>query len=188
MLSPELVILLLFVLIAVGLYMAYASVISKRNNLLEAKSGIDVQFKKRYDLIPNILSVAKRFMAHEEEIFTKITELRTSAINSKSGSNESIKLNSELDSLVSKLMVSVENYPELKSDATMVQAMKTYNEVEEHISAARRFYNSAVKELQNAVMIFPTSLFKNYAADVMDADYYECSQVERQAINAQDYL
>lgn len=182
--------LLLIVLVIFGIwfYFMYATVIKNRNTLLEAKSGIDVQFKKRYDLLPNILTIAKKFMKHEEEIFTKITELRTKAMSAPSGSQESISLNSQLDGLVSQLKVSLENYPQLKSDATMVQAMKTYNEVEEHIAASRRFYNSALTQLNNSVMIFPGSMFRNYAADVLDSKYYECDETSKQSINAKDYL
>ncbi len=175
-------------IIGAWLYSQYVNVIRNRNSLLEAKSDIDVQFKKRYDLIPNILAIAKRFMAHEEEIFTKITQLRTQAMSVPAGSEEALKLNTQIDSLVSQFKVSLENYPQLKSDATMVQSMQTYNEVEEHIAAARRFYNSALTQLKNSVMIFPSSLFKGCAADVLDSQYYESEEVAKQPINAKDYL
>ncbi|MDD3766500.1 MAG: LemA family protein [Eubacteriales bacterium] len=180
--------ILLFIgLIAIViLYSCYVSVIKNKNALLEAKSGIDVQFRKRYDLIPNILSIAKRFMEHEKTIFTDITELRSKAMNAAPGSDEQIKLNSQMDGLLSKLMVSVENYPQLKSDQTMIQAMKTYSEVEEHIAAARRFYNSALTQLRNSVMIFPSSLFASYAADVINSAYYETDEEIRKPINAAD--
>lgn len=170
------------------LYNCYVRVIQCRNSFLEAKSGIDVQFKKRYDLIPNVLTIASKFMEHEKEIFTKITELRTQAMNAPAGSNQSLELNSQLDSMLGQLKVSMENYPTLKSDATMVQAMRTYNEVEEHIAAARRFYNSALTQLNNTVMIFPSSMFRNYAADVLDAKYYEAEEAAKVSINAGDYL
>ena len=87
-----------------------------------------------------------------------------------------------------QLMVSVENYPQLKSDQTMVQAMKTYNEVEEHISAARRFYNSALTQLRNSVMIFPGSLFAGLAAEEMNYSYFEATEADRAAVNANQYL
>ena len=127
-------------------------------------------------------------MEHEKEIFTKITELRTQAMNAPRGSNEALELNSKLDSALGQLRVSMENYPTLKSDATMVQAMQTYNEVEEHIAAARRFYNSALTQLNNTVMIFPSSIFRNYAADVLDSKYYEAEEAAKVSINAGDYL
>ena len=83
----------------------------------------------------------------------------------------------------------MENYPTLKSDATMTQAMKTYNEVEEHIAAARRFYNSALTQLRNYVMIFPTSLFKDLVKEEMQNSYYEIEEAgQRNPVNASDYL
>ncbi len=83
----------------------------------------------------------------------------------------------------------MENYPTLKSDATMTQAMKTYNEVEEHIAAARRFYNSAITQLRNYTMIFPTSLFKDLVKEELKNTYYEIEEPsQRKAVNAADYL
>lgn len=175
-------------IIAVVLYNTYCRVIRAKNNVMESLSGIDVQLKKRHDLIPNILTIAKRFMEHEKELFEKVTELRTQAMKAPLGSKAKFVAEDKLDSTLGQLMVSVENYPELKSDQTMVQAMKTYNEVEEHISAARRFYNSALTEVRNTTQIFPGTLFANLAADVLNYSYFETDETSRQAINASDYL
>ena len=184
-----LVLAVVFVIVAVVLYSSYVKVIKSGNVVREAKSSIDVQFRKRYDLIPNILTIAAKFMTHEKEIFTKITELRSQALQMPAGSKESFECNKKLDSMLGQLKVSMENYPTLKSDATMVQAMKTYNEVEEHIAAARRFYNSAVTQLRNYVMIFPTSLFKSYVQEEMQNSYYEIEDKNvANPVNAADYL
>ena len=88
---------------------------------------------------------------------------------------------------MSQLIVSVENYPQLKSDQTMMQAMQTYSEVEEHIAAARRFYNSAAQELKNAVEIFPSSVFAS-AMGIKSVPFIEAVEAERKPINAADYL
>ena len=136
-LTMLLVVISVLVLVFGGmLYSCYVNVVKSKNQVLEALSGIDVQLRKRYDLIPNILTIAQKFMEHEKEIFSKITELRTQAANAKIGSKEKFQAENALDTQMKALMVNVENYPALKSDATMVQAMQTYNEVEEHISAA----------------------------------------------------
>ena len=161
------------VVVAVFLYLLYTQIIRNKNAVREALSGIDVQLKKRHDLVPNILTIAKKFMEHENEIFTKVTELRTQAMKAPS---------------MSQLIVSVENYPQLKSDATMTQAMQTYNEVEEHISAARRFYNSALTQLRNSVMIFPGSLFAGLAAEEMQYSYFEATEADRAPVDASAYL
>ena len=183
--------LTLIILIAVVflfLYSLYASVIKNKNAVLEALSGIDVQLRKRYDLIPNVLTIAKKFMEHENELFGKITELRTKAINSKLGSKEKFEAEAALDTQMKALMVNVENYPTLKSDATMVQAMQTYNEVEEHIAAARRFYNSALTQLRNYIQIFPGSLFASQAGTTAQFSYFETDEASKKSVNATDYL
>ena len=181
-------IVVVFLIIAGILYGCYAGVIKNKNTALEALSGIDVQLRKRYDLIPNVLTIAKRFMEHEHEIFEKITELRTKAMNAKLGSQEKFQAESALDAQLRALMVNVENYPTLKSDATMVQAIQTYNEVEEHIAAARRFYNSALTQLRNSIQIFPGSLFAGYAGDVANLSYFETEASTKQPIDASKYL
>ena len=184
-----LVILLVVVLTFGGiLYSCYVSVIKNKNAVLEALSGVDVQLRKRYDLIPNVLTIAKKFMEHETELFNKITELRTKAINSKLGSKEKFATEAQLDAQLKALMVNVENYPTLKSDATMVQAMQTYNEVEEHIAAARRFYNSALTQLRNSIQIFPSSLFAGYAGDLANVSYFETDAASKEPISASKFL
>lgn len=174
--------------IAAILYMTYVNVVKNKNNVMEALSGIDVQLKKRHDLVPNILTIAKKFMEHEKEIFEKITELRSQAMNSRSGSKEKFQAEAKLDSLMGQFMVNVENYPELKSDSTMMHAMTTYNEVEEHIAAARRFYNSALTQLKNSIQIFPGSLFAGLAEEVKNYSYFETDAASREPVSASQYL
>ena len=180
-------ILLLIVAIAViGPYFVYIQLIQKKNKVKEAEGSVDVQLKKRYDLIPNILMIAKKFMEHERSLIEDITKLRTQAASARDMS-EKIKLDNAIKGKMDQLMVSVENYPQLKSDATMVQAMQTYAEVEEHIAAARRFYNSAVNDLNNAVEIFPSSVIAGML-NIKAKPYFEVQENERKAVNAADIL
>ena len=173
------------------LYVMYVSLIKKRNSVEEAFASIDVQLKKRYDLIPNILTIANKFMEHEKGLLENITNLRTEAMKMISGignSEQKIQLDDEIHGLMKRLMISVENYPQLKSDQTMIQAMQTYAEVEEHIAAARRFYNSAARELKNAVEIFPSSVIAG-AMGINEEPFFEAAnETERQPINANDYF
>jgi LemA protein len=181
---------IIIAVILIAFYMIYVGLINKKNNAKEAFSGIDVQLKKRYDLIPNILFIANKFMEHERELLTGITELRAQAAKLPADLNkvqEKIDLDNKISGMMGQLMVSVENYPQLKSDQTMLQAMQTYNEQEEHIAAARRFYNSAVKELNNAVEIFPSSLIA-VLVNVKGLPFFEATETERQAVNADDYF
>ncbi len=180
--------IVLAVICILGLYSLYTSVIKSKNAVFEALSGIDVQLKKRYDLIPNVLTIAKKFMEHEKGLFDRITELRTQAMSMKSGSKEKFEAEAALASELKSFMINVENYPTLKSDATMVQAMATYNEVEEHIAAARRFYNSALTELKNRIEIFPGSLFASYAGEAAKYSYFETDAASKAPVNANNYL
>jgi len=177
------------VLVFIGiLYNLYVGVIKNANQAREALSGIDVQLKKRHDLIPNILTIAQKFMEHERGIFEEVTKLRTQALNAKSGSKEKFQLEGELNSKLGQIMVQVENYPQLKSDATMTQAMQTYNEVEEHISAARRFYNSALTQLRNSITIFPSNIFAGFAGDARDFQFFSTDEASKAPVNASSYL
>ena len=177
-------------IVLVGCYITYASVIQKKNKVQEAFRSIDVQLQKRYDLIPNILTMAQKFMEHERELFEEVTKLRTEAMslpNNIDNMGKKIRLDSQIKGLMGQIMVAVENYPQLKSDQTMVTAMQTYNEVEEHIAAARRFYNSAVWELDNAVEIFPSSIFASMVG-AEKQEFFQADEVVRKAVNVSDYL
>lgn len=149
-------------------YLWYVSLIKKRNTCKEALSGIDVQLTKRASLIPNILKVAQRHVEHEQALLEEITVLRSQLKQSYNQADanqisQHLKHAELLDRKVGQLMMAIEHYPELSADATLQQAILSYNEIEEHISAARRFYNAAVTELNNAVEIFPGSIIASIA-------------------------
>lgn len=187
--------ILLFVVIiafVIWFYSLYVALIRKKNAVKEAFASIDVQLKKRYDLIPNVLFMANKFMEHERSLIEDITKLRTEAVKLTSGFNnisDKIKLDGEIQNKMGQLLVSVENYPQLKSDNTMVQAMQTYNEVEEHIAAARRFYNSAVNELNNAVEIWPGSMIAASLNIKGNLPYFEITKPEeRESVSASQFF
>lgn len=172
-------------------YTFYVSLIQKKNKAKEAFSGIDIQLKKRYDLIPNVLQIAKKFMEHERGLLEEIARLRAQAAGmpaNLSNAEQKLSLDNMITGKMGQLMVSVENYPQLKSDQTMMTAMQTYNEQEEHIAAARRFYNSAVLELNNAVEIFPGNILA-MLLNIKQLPFFEVTEAkERERINAADYL
>jgi LemA protein len=173
-------------------YYWYASIVSKRNKVGEAFSSIEVQLKQRLDLIPNILTIAKQFMEHEKVLLTEITELRTQ-LTKPPTSNDANTMGSylsaveQLSTKMGQLMVNVENYPTLKSDQTMTTAMKTYNEVEAQIAAARRFYNAAVTSFNNSIQIFPGTLIaERMGATVMP--FFKAEESVYAPVNASQYL
>ncbi|MBQ8465813.1 MAG: LemA family protein [Alphaproteobacteria bacterium] len=182
---------IIFALLAIMavFYFIYVSLIKKKNKVKEASSGIDVQLKKRYDTIPNLLSMASKYMSFEENLLKEITQLRTQAMETSFLKNpkESVKLENKLSSKLKEFNVSVENYPDLKSSQPMVQAMSSLSDVEENIAAARRFYNAAVNDLNNAVEIFPSSLIANML-NIKQAVFFETPENEKQSIQAGDYF
>ena len=176
--------------VAAVLYLLYVSLIQKRNRLKESASGIDVQLKKRYDLIPNLMTMAAKYMEHEKSLMEEITKLRSEAMNVDFNIDPSKKF--ELDNLLSQRLndfkLSAENYPDMKSNQTMLNAMESLNAVEEHIAAARRFYNSNVTELKNAVEIFPSSLIAKMIGIKLDMPYFEAEEVAKKSVNAAEFF
>ena len=188
--------LTLILVIGVGLvillYVWYARIVRNKNQVYEALAGIDVQLKNRSNLIPNILSIAKKFMEHERELISSVTKLRTQSTADYDSSDaqavkEHMELASALTSEMGKLMISVEAYPELKSDQTMQQAQLSYNEVETKIAAARRFYNSAVSQLNNSIEIFPGNIVARYA-NVSSMPFYEADEGSKAPVDAASIL
>ena len=183
----------LYIIVPVAvIYFWYASIVGKRNKALEALSGIDVQLKLRSNLIPNILKIAQKFMDHEKSLLEEITTLRTKVMSEynkvdAAAVEQHLNASNQLASKMNQLMLNVENYPDLKSDQTMLQAQATYNEVEAKIAAARRFYNSAVTALRNAIQIFPGNIIAGWAG-VSEMPFYAAEESAKAPVDAADYL
>ena len=136
----------------------YNSLVGKRNMVDQVFASMDAMLKKRFDLIPNLVSSVQEYMKHEAGTLTKITELRTKALSSNISNEEKVAVNNELNKALGGLKVAFENYPDLKASNNFLQLQASLNEVEEQISAARRTYNAAVTSNNNAVDMFPTNI------------------------------
>lgn len=169
------------------LYKIYVALIKTKNSVQEAASGIDVQLKKRYDLIPNMLKAAKKYMEHEKNVFTEVTKLREAAMGAATYEAK-FKADRALTDALKAFNIHAEAYPELKSDVTMLEAQRSMADTEEHIAAARRFYNSAVKEYKNALEIFPSSLVASLLGLHDDYPFFEAAEVEKQNVDVNEYL
>jgi LemA protein len=175
------VIALLF--IAIVYISIYNGLIKKKNDVENAFSSIDVMLKKRYDLIPNLIETVKTFMNHEKDLLTKVTELRASAMNPNVSADEKVNIENQLNKAMGNIMVAVERYPELKSNTNFLQLQASFNEIEEQISASRRFYNSAVTELNNAVEMFPSNIVAG-TMGLTKREFFEIPEVERKNVSA----
>ncbi|GAX44494.1 putative lemA protein [Tolypothrix sp. NIES-4075] len=180
--SPALYIFIFWLIITVFIVIMYNSLISKKNQVDNAFASIDVLLQKRWDLIPNLVAVAQNYMRFEQKTLTKIAQLRTKAISERVSANTRVGLENEISKTLGNIIVAVEAYPELKSNEHFLQLQYSLNEIEEQISAARRFYNTAVKEYNNVVEMFPTNLiasWMNYQLKVQ----FQATPQERQNVN-----
>jgi LemA protein len=143
-------------IVCVGIY---NSLIGKKNQVTNVFGTMDALLKKRYDLIPNLVSTIKQYMEHERETLTEITALRARAVSGKLSDDEQVDLDNQLSGMLGGIMVAVENYPDLKANENFMQLQRSLNEIEEQISAARRAYNATVTDYNNACEMFPTNVF-----------------------------
>jgi LemA protein len=170
------------VLLAIIVIVLYNSLIGKKNQVEYAFGGMDVMLKKRYDLIPNLVSTVQQYATHEKELLEKVTALRVQALQDNLSDDEKVALDNQISGALGKIMVTVESYPELKANENFLQLQASLNEVEEQISAARRAYNAAVTDYNNGIEMFPT----NIMAGMMNfkrKQVFEISEVERQNVN-----
>ena len=146
------VVIVLFMLISL-----YNKLVKLRNNRENAFADIDVQLKQRHDLIPQLVDTVKGYMKHEEKVLTNITAARAGALNA-STIDEKIAAENQLSTALSGLNIAVEAYPDLKASSNFTQLQEEISDVENKLSAVRRFFNSATKELNNAVETFPSNI------------------------------
>jgi len=151
------IILVVVVLIAFWLIGMYNSLVKLRNNRENAFANIDVQLKQRHDLIPQLVATVKGYAEHEKELLTRVTEARAAAM-SATGINDKIQAENQLSSALAGLKVSLEAYPDLKANQNFLQLQGEISDIENKLAATRRFFNSATKELNNAVQTFPSSI------------------------------
>ena len=150
------ILVIVVVVITLWLVWMYNRFVTLTNRVKEAWSDIDVQFKRRYDLIPNLVETVKGYAAHEAGTLQKVTEMRTRAMNS-TGSQKAEAENMLSGALKSLFAVS-ENYPNLKANENFVELQRELSDTENKIQAARRFYNSTVQDLNTSLQSFPSNL------------------------------
>jgi len=146
------------VVVLIVVFGMYNSLIGKKNGVENAFASIDTILKKRYDLIPNLVAAVKQYMQHERGLLENVTALRAKAMSGSVSSDEAITLNNEINKAMGGIMVAVESYPELKANENFADLQRSLNEVEEQLSAARRAFNAAVTDFNNAVEMFPTNM------------------------------
>lgn len=143
--------------ILVGIALTYNSFIRMRNRVKEAFADIEVQLKRRYDLVPNLVETVKGYAKHEKEVFDKVSQARSMAMGAKSMSQKAEAENHFSETLKSLFAVS-EAYPELKANQNFLELQRELVDTEDKIQSARRFYNSVVRDFNTSVESFPANL------------------------------
>mgnify|MGYP004455069219 FL=1 len=152
------IVLVVVVLIVLWLVGMYNNLVRLRNNRENAFANIDVQLKQRYDLVPQLVATVKGYAAHEQQTLQRLTEARTAAMGATT-INDKIAADNALASALAGLKVQVEAYPELKANQNFMQLQTEIADIENKLAAVRRFFNSATRELNNAVQTFPSNIF-----------------------------
>ena len=169
------IILIIVVAILLWLVAVYNGLIKSRNRVDEAWSDIDVQLKRRYDLIPNLVETVKAYAGHEKEVFQKVTEARSQAMQAKD-IEEKGKAENMLSSTLKSLFAVAENYPDLKASTNFLQLQDELSDTENKIQASRRFYNGNVRDFNTKIQMFPT----NMIATMLGFKSYEFFQIENE--------
>lgn len=152
------IILVVVVLLVIWGVSLYNNLVKLRNNRENAFANIDVQLKQRHDLVPQLVSTVKGYATHEREVLQRVTEARTAAMGA-TGINDKINAENALTSALAGLKVSLEAYPDLKANQNFMHLQTELSDLENKLAAARRFFNSTTRELNNAVETFPSNIF-----------------------------
>jgi len=157
----------------------YNGLIRLKNRVKEAWSDIDVQLKRRHDLIPNLVNSVKGYMTHERGILEEVTKLRSQAMDAQKSGNtaEMARAESALGGMLGKLQIAVEAYPDLKANTNVAQLMDELSDTENKIQAARRFYNGQVRDFNTKIEVFPNSVF----ASMLGFKAFEFFEIEDSA-------
>ncbi|MFA5355325.1 MAG: LemA family protein [Candidatus Paceibacterota bacterium] len=155
----------------------YNRLITLRNRVKEAWSDIDVQLKRRYNLIPNLVNTVKGYATHERELLEQVTKARTFAMQAGS-MKDKLEAENALSSSLKSLFAVAENYPDLKASANFLELQRELTDTEDKIQASRRFYNTNVRDYNTKLEIFPTNILAG-ALKFEKRDFFEAAEGEK---------
>jgi LemA protein len=165
----------IFVIIILWVVATFNALIRLKNQTQEAWSDIDVQLKRRYDLIPNLVNTVKGYAQHERELFEKVTQARAAAMQAQ-GPEQKTKAENMLSSTLKSLFAVAENYPNLKANENFLKLQDELSDTENKIQAARRFYNGNVRDFNTKIESFPA----NTVAGMFNFKKYEFFELEQE--------
>ncbi len=170
------VFILIGVVVVLGLWvmMAYNRFITLNNRTDEAWADIDTQLKRRYDLIPNLVNTVQGYATHEKDTLERVTEMRAKAIDA-SGTEGQAQAENMLTDALKSLFAVAEAYPDLKANTNFLELQRELADTENKIQAARRFYNTNVRDLNTAVQMFPSNIVAN-VFKFTERDFFELTE------------
>lgn len=171
-------IIAIIVIVIIGIYNRLVALRQNRNN---AYADIDVQLKQRFDLIPNLVETVKGYAGHEKDVFEKVTKMRA-RVSDADTQGERLSAEKALGKAMVDIFAVAENYPDLKADQNFQQLMAELSDVENKISAARRFFNNATSEYNTAIQQFPANLIAGQFG-FKSEEFYEVDEAEREAMD-----
>ena len=174
------IIIAVIVIVALYFWLTYNGLITSRMHMSEAFSQIDVELKRRTDLIPNLVETVKGYAKHEKDVFENVTKARTS-IMSATTPGEKAEANNALTQTLKSLFAVAENYPNLKASDNFKALQEELSDTENKIAYARQFYNSSVMDYNTKLQVFPTVLFANML-QFKPADFFAATEEEKKAI------
>lgn len=181
--SLPLILLVLVGVVVLYVVAVYNGLVRLRNRVSEAWSDIDVQLKRRYDLIPNLVNTVKGYAAHESGVFQKVTEARAQAM--QAGSTQAkAQAENMLSETLKSLFAVAEAYPDLKANQNFLELQRELSDTENKIQASRRFYNGNVLELNNKIDMFPSNLIAS-AFNFGKKEFFEVAEAEKEPVKVQ---
>jgi LemA protein len=174
--DPIWIILIIVVLIVLWLILTYNGLVSSRNRVEEAWSDIEVQMKRRYDLIPNIVNTVKGYAKHEEGVFTKVTQARAAAMGAKTMEDHA-KAENMLSETLKSLFAVAESYPQLQASENFLNLQHELTDAEDKIQAARRFYNANTRDFNTKLQVFPTNMIAG-TFGFLKREFFDAPDVE----------
>lgn len=174
------VILVVGVAIVVWWFSTFNKLVGNKQKVRNQWSQIDVQLKKRYDLIPNLVETVKGYVKHEKETLENVVMWRTKAAGAAT-TGEAVDANNALSEALGKLMVTVERYPDLKANANFLSLQADLNDIENKIAYARQFFNDTVMKNNEYIQRFPSNIVaKAYKARFSEERFFEAGTAERE--------
>jgi LemA protein len=178
-----LILIIAIVVIALWLIATYNGLITLKNRVDEAWSDIDVQLKRRYDLIPNLVNTVKGYASHEKEVFEKVTEARSNAMNAGNAADKA-QAENMLSNTLKSLFAVAEAYPDLKANQNFLELQRELTDTEDKIQASRRFYNGNVRDFNTKIQVFPTNIIAGML-NFVKREFFEAAASEKEPVSVQ---